>query len=81
MISSILPDQSFSYAGSRTPGGRSPAKRASGIDQVQGGVEESLKKYQEASTDTQTLSFTGSTTVYEIPVETKPEVITYSKGV
>lgn len=31
--------------------------------------------------DTQTLTFSGSTTVYEIPVETKPEYITYSKGV
>lgn len=27
------------------------------------------------------MSITGSTTIYEIPVETKPEVITYSKGV
>jgi dynein intermediate chain len=37
--------------------------------------------YQDASTDTQTLSFTELTTVYEIPVESKPEYITYSKGV
>jgi dynein intermediate chain len=37
--------------------------------------------YQDASTDTQTLSFAEPTTVYEIPVESKPEYITYSKGV
>lgn len=40
-----------------------------------------MRKYQDAATDTQTLSFTGLTTVYEIPIESKPEVITYSKGV
>jgi dynein intermediate chain, cytosolic len=39
------------------------------------------KSYQDASADTQELSFTELTTVYEIPVESKPEVITYSKGV
>lgn len=39
------------------------------------------KLYQDASTDTQTLSFAELTTVYEIPVESKPEYITYSKGV
>lgn len=39
------------------------------------------RSYTDASTDTQTLSFTELTTVYEIPVESKPEYITYSKGV
>jgi len=39
------------------------------------------RQYQDAATDTQTLSFTDTTTVYEVPVETKPEVIMYSKGV
>ncbi|KAK5129390.1 hypothetical protein LTR08_003550 [Meristemomyces frigidus] len=77
LISSILPDPSIPYAGTR-----SPAKSAGGVDQVQEGDETPVtRQYQDASTDTQTLSFTGSTTVYEIPVETKPEVITYSKGV
>lgn len=38
-------------------------------------------KYRDAATDTQTLSFAELTTVYEIPVESKPEYITYSKGV
>ncbi|KAK5126916.1 hypothetical protein LTR85_008274 [Meristemomyces frigidus] len=78
LISSILPDQP---SGSRTPSGKSPAKRGSGTDQAQEVAETPVRKYQDAATDTQTLSFTGLTTVYEIPVETKPEVITYSKGV
>ena len=33
------------------------------------------------SSEPQTLSFAALTTVYEIPVESKPEYITYSKGV
>ncbi|KAF2723126.1 WD40 repeat-like protein [Polychaeton citri CBS 116435] len=37
--------------------------------------------YADASTDTQQLAFASTTTVYEIPVESKPEYITYSKGV
>lgn len=40
-----------------------------------------IRTYQDAATDTQTLSLTESTTVYEIPFEAKPEYITYSKGV
>lgn len=36
---------------------------------------------QDAATSPQPLSFAGLTTVYEIPVESKPEVISYSKGV
>lgn len=65
-----------------TPGG----KRRSAIDDVsqdESGPETPtpVRSYQDAATDTQTLSFTGLTTVYEIPVESKPEYITYSKGV
>ncbi|QIW98175.1 hypothetical protein AMS68_003693 [Peltaster fructicola] len=37
--------------------------------------------YRDAGTEPQTLSLTALTTVYEIPVESKPEYITYSKGV
>lgn len=66
------------------PASASPARKArtsdgdSSRDEATGTPK---KAYQDASTDTQTLSFTGLTTVYEIPVETKPEYITYSKGV
>ena len=58
-------------------------KRTSGIEQASDAASDDPPKklYQDASTDTQTLGFAGLTTVYEIPVETKPEVITYSKGV
>ncbi|KAK4545636.1 hypothetical protein LTR36_002589 [Oleoguttula mirabilis] len=80
LIDSILPDQQAA-SGSRTPSGKSPAKRASAFEQAQDVVDTPVRKYQDAVTDTQTLSFAALTTVYEIPVETKPEVITYSKGV
>lgn len=71
--------------GSATPGTPS-GKRRSAIEDVsqdESGPETPtpVRSYQDASTDTQTLSFTGLTTVYEIPVESKPEYITYSKGV
>ena len=63
-------------------------KRASGIDQAAQQQDDgiaasppSTKSYQDAGTDTQTLTFTALTTVYEIPVESKPEYISYSKGV
>ena len=39
------------------------------------------RSYQDAATDTQTLSFTNATALYEIQVESKSEIITYSKGV
>lgn len=71
--------------GSATPG-TPGSKRRSAIEDVsqdESGPETPtpVRSYQDASTDTQTLSFTGLTTVYEIPVESKPEYITYSKGV
>lgn len=79
LVSSLLP---------ATPG-TPRRKRGSGTDQAQaaGGAEageatpQGQRSYANAGTDTQTLGFTGLTTVYEIPVETKPEYISYSKGV
>ena len=71
--------------GSTTPGTPSGKRRSANEEQSQdeSGPETPtpVRSYQDASTDTQTLSFTGLTTVYEIPVESKPEYITYSKGV
>ncbi|KAK5174084.1 uncharacterized protein LTR77_001164 [Saxophila tyrrhenica] len=71
---------------STAPGTPKSGKRSSGADETQSraGAESTpqpARTYQDASTDTQTLSFAESTTVYEIPVETKPEYISYSKGV
>ena len=68
---------------STTPGTPSSSKRRVLSDQEDSGPETPtpVRSYQDAATDTQTLSFTGLTTVYEIPVESKPEYITYSKGV
>lgn len=84
LVSSLVDRPSSTVPGTPgTPSGRG-TRRTSGIDQVQQEDErtpESSKSYRDAVTDTQTLSFTELTTVYEIPVETKPEVITYSKGV
>ncbi|KAK1045925.1 hypothetical protein LTR74_018042 [Friedmanniomyces endolithicus] len=76
LISSLIPERPSSAAGPRTPA-RSPAKRVSGGDRA----TEDGRQYQDAGTETQTLAFAEFQTVYEIPVETKPEVITYSKGV
>lgn len=93
LISSILPPGRPSSSGgsrSRTP---LSSKRASGLDQTSDTAgsaagpatprtqSQSRPRYQDASTGTQTLSFAGLTTVYDFPVERKPEVITYSKGV
>ncbi|KAK4507869.1 hypothetical protein PRZ48_001604 [Zasmidium cellare] len=66
---------------STTPGTPTGKKRISGPDSSDDAGTPPTTRYQDASTDTQTLSFTELTTVYEIPVESKPEVISYSKGV
>ncbi|KAF2172473.1 hypothetical protein M409DRAFT_17706 [Zasmidium cellare ATCC 36951] len=66
---------------STTPGTPTGKKRISGPDSSDDAGTPPIHRYQDASTDTQTLSFTELTTVYEIPVESKPEVISYSKGV
>ncbi|KAK0286264.1 hypothetical protein LTR91_017531 [Friedmanniomyces endolithicus] len=76
LISSLIPERPSSAAGPRTPA-RSPAKRISGGDRA----TEEGRQYQDAGTETQTLAFAEFQTVYEIPVESKPELITYSKGV
>lgn len=84
LVSSLVDRPSSATPGAPETPGRGAARRASGIDPLQqdgAGTPGSTRSYQDASTDTQTLSFTGMTTVYEIPVETKPEIITYSKGV
>ncbi|KAF2773454.1 WD40 repeat-like protein [Teratosphaeria nubilosa] len=79
LISSLVPEASGASAGS---GVRSPAKRVSGIDQAQNVEGEPARRhYADAATDTQSLGLAEPTTVYEFPVETKPEIITYSKGV
>jgi dynein intermediate chain len=68
------------------PSSSSPAgkKRVSSNEQLREGASGTPPppaKYRDAATDTQNLSFAELTTVYEIPVESKPEYITYSKGV
>ena len=67
------------------PSSATPSKRRSGLDlrvrDETGTPSEGTPSYQDASVDTQTLGFTGPVTVFEIPVERKPEIITYSKGV
>ncbi|KAK5111052.1 hypothetical protein LTR62_005427 [Meristemomyces frigidus] len=79
LISSLVPDRPSSSSGTRTPA-RSPGKRASGVEQARDGSQPpTTKLYQDAATDT--LSFAEFQTVYEIPVESKAEVINYSKGV
>ncbi|KAF2480356.1 WD40-repeat-containing domain protein [Neohortaea acidophila] len=86
LVSSLV-DRSSSTAPPGTPGTPSGGKsrRVSGINQPLqdegASTPRPVRSYQDASTDTQTLSFAQSQTVYEIPVETKQEVITYSKGV
>ncbi|KAK3068698.1 hypothetical protein LTR53_013506, partial [Teratosphaeriaceae sp. CCFEE 6253] len=85
LISSLVPDRPTSSAGPRTPG-RSPGKRVSGgggqladEDAVEKGGRRGQESGREAST--QTLGFAELRTVYEIPVESRPEVMSYSKGV
>jgi len=58
-------------------------KRTSGgSDQTQDAGDEGAKaQHQDAATRVQNLAFAELTTVFEIPVEARPEVITYSKGV
>ncbi|RMX91818.1 hypothetical protein D0868_13768, partial [Hortaea werneckii] len=90
LISSILPEHrpSSSPSGrSRTSSAASPLKRASGVDQT-GHIDaeplDTPKTQQDqpaSADDNQTFSFAGLKTVYDIPVESKPEIITYSKGV
>lgn len=64
------------------PASASPAgkKRVSG-EGLHVSDSPSRPVYRDAGTEPQTLSLAALTTVYEIPVETKPEYITYSKGV
>jgi len=71
---------------SNAPGTPKSRQRGSGADETQQqetgpATPQSSRTYQDASTDTQTLSFTDLTTVYEIAIESKPEYISYSKGV
>lgn len=74
MISSLVDRPSSS-----SPAGK---KRISDSELSREGAPSTpTKTYQDASTDTQALSFAELTTVYEIPVESKPEYITYSKGI
>ncbi|KAK5149580.1 hypothetical protein LTS14_010838 [Recurvomyces mirabilis] len=82
LISSLVPERPSSSTGIRTPA-RSPGKRGSKpVEQTDDSADEpTTRRYQDAATDTQTLAFADFQTVYEIPVESKPEVITYSKGV
>ncbi|EMC93402.1 hypothetical protein BAUCODRAFT_239489 [Baudoinia panamericana UAMH 10762] len=77
LISLLIPDQP------RTPSGKTRDQRGNAVEQApEGGSDQAVnRQYQDASTDTQTLGFAEFQTVYEIPVESKPEVITYSKGV
>lgn len=72
--------------GSAAPATPKSVKRGSSIEQVipqdgESATPLSNRSYQDAATDTQTLSFASLTTVYEIPVESRPEYISYSKGV
>ncbi|EME49369.1 hypothetical protein DOTSEDRAFT_76700 [Dothistroma septosporum NZE10] len=66
---------------STTPGTPTNKKRTSRIDQSSDDATTPSATYQDGSTEPQTLSFASLTTVYEIPVELKPEVISYSKGI
>ncbi|KAI7277886.1 cytoplasmic dynein intermediate chain [Hortaea werneckii] len=91
LISSILPEHrptSSPSGRSRTSSAESPLKRASGVDQsghIDAGPLDTPKTQQDqnatSSAEPQTFSFAGLKTVYDIPVESKPEIITYSKGV
>ena len=90
LVSSLLRDREAGTSSTPgTPGGKSVGKRGSGIDQTagaqdetaSGGTPQSSRSYQDAGVEAQSLSFMGLTTVYEIPVESKPEYISYSKGV
>ncbi|KAK3686596.1 hypothetical protein LTR37_019657 [Vermiconidia calcicola] len=65
----------------RRGGGNEQAASSQQQDEASSSTRQSSRTYTDASTDTQTLTFTALTTVYEIPVESKPEYITYSKGV
>ncbi|KAI7086682.1 hypothetical protein KC352_g40799, partial [Hortaea werneckii] len=91
LISSILPEHrpaSSPSGRSRTSSAGSPLKRASGVDQT-GHIDaeplDTPKTHQDqnasSSAEPQTFSFAGLKTVYDIPVESKPEIMTYSKGV
>jgi dynein intermediate chain len=74
LISSLVDrPSSSSPAGKKRVDDEQSRERAPGTPPV--------PKYRDAETDTQTLSFAELKTVYEIPVESKPEYITYSKGV
>nr|OQO31628.1 hypothetical protein B0A51_00780 [Rachicladosporium sp. CCFEE 5018] len=63
------------------PASASPAPKKRVNDAEDSEADAPRRTYQDAATDTQALSFTAPTTVYEVPVDTKPEYITYSKGV
>ncbi|KAF7186336.1 Cytoplasmic dynein 1 intermediate chain 2 [Pseudocercospora fuligena] len=66
---------------SATPSTPTGKKRISSSEQESEDGASSSNRFQESSGEPQTLSFAGLTTVFEIPVESKPEYITYSKGV
>ncbi|CAK3960003.1 Cytoplasmic dynein 1 intermediate chain 1 [Lecanosticta acicola] len=78
LISSLVDRPSSASA---TPGTPTSKKGTSAHEQFSDDASSPPATYRDTGTDTQTLSFTGLTTVYEIPVESKPEVISYSKGV
>lgn len=64
-----------------TPGTPTSKKRASNLTSSDEAATPPPKNYRDAATDAQPLSLAELQTVYEIPVEAKPEIITYSKGV
>lgn len=57
------------------------ASRQDGQDSPARAAAQSPATAQSTSTATQTLSFAPLTTVYDVPSSSKPEIITYSKGV
>ncbi|WPG97634.1 cytoplasmic dynein 1 intermediate chain 2 [Acrodontium crateriforme] len=75
-ISSLVGERSSSGARASPSG-----KRTSGNASDDAGSPAPRRPSIEPQGEPQTLSLAGLTTVYEIPVETKPEYITYSKGV
>jgi dynein intermediate chain len=66
-----------------TPGTPTGKKRSSGLTQSSSDevATPPPRNYRDVATDAQPLSLAELQTVYEISAETKPEVITYSKGV
>ncbi|EGP91481.1 unnamed protein product [Zymoseptoria tritici ST99CH_1A5] len=81
LISSLVDRRSSTS----TPVTPTAKKRASGTDQSSEGAgtppRTKHQGYQDAATSPQPLTMGELTTVFEIPVESKPEIISYSKGV